>query len=211
MRVIVSGYRRCGTSVMMKALTSVLKGFQAGHRIENDVRFGNRYLDGYIPNPSPLLEIGSRNYLKASFLREMPDNVIVKIFFDGLIALPSGDYLIIFMERDPLEIKASLKKVNDHLDKMGGRTVPVVEASFDVYREYNQEDIDHVKGIMRERRDVRLLEVDFRELVEDPIAVFNKIKYSPIGRERLDIDVWRAASFIKPEFYRERIENVITG
>jgi hypothetical protein len=141
----------------------------------------------------------------------MPDNVIVKIFFDGLIALPSGKYLIIFMERDPLEIKASLKRVDDHLDKLGGRTNLVIEAPFDVYRDYNQEDIDHVKGIMRERRDVRLLEVDFRELVEDPIAVFNKIKYTPIGRERLDLDVERAASFIKPEFYRERIENVITG
>jgi hypothetical protein len=210
-RIIVSGYRRCGTSAMMKSLIAGLSGFKAGYRTESDARFGNLYLDGYIPNPSPLFEIGSRNYLKASFLREMPENAIVKIFFDGLIALPSGDYLIIFMERDPLEITSSAKRVDQHLDKLGGRTVPIVEAPFDVYRDYNQEDIDHVKGIMRERRDVRLLEVDFRELVEDPIAVFNKIKYTPIGRERLDLDVERAASFIKPEFYRERIENVITG
>lgn len=123
--VVVSGYRRCGKSVMMRAITEGLR-------------------DGRTLLPM--------------------DN------FLSLPCLPAGDWLLIWMHRE---------------GKGDYRTRRAL-------------------GIMEQRRDVELIRVDFKHFVENPARILSKIKTSPIGRVRLDLDVEKAASVIKPEFYRER-------
>ena len=160
---------------------------------------GNAEKDGYSPNPGPLFEVGghARN---ASFLRAQPDNVLIKIFFDSVLELPAGQHTVIFMERDPEEIRQSLKMVEAHFDSIGFTNYQKAcdERAFDVYREYDQDDIDHVLGILNQRKDITLIRVNYGDLVSDPGSVFRQI-----GRH-LDLDVDKAKSLINSKFYRAR-------
>lgn len=160
---------------------------------------GNVEKDGYAPNPGPLLEVGG-NARNASFLRSQPDNVLIKIFFDSILELPAGKHTVIFMERDPEEIRQSLEMVAAHFDSVGFTNYqkPCDERAFDVYRDYDQDDINHVLGILEQRKDITLIRVDYGDLVNDPEAVFQRIS------KHLDLDVVKAKSLINSKFYRAR-------
>jgi hypothetical protein len=203
MKVIVSGYRRSGTSAMMQALVSGLNEGVVVHS-ENDAKVGNISKGSYIPNPGPLFEIGRASYSDADFVRGLPDGALVKIFFDGLPTLPADKYLVIFMRRDEAEIRESCSKVGRHLRAVGVPGSPIVSSMFDIHRSYNSDDIDHVLGIMDQRKDVELIEVDYADLISDPERVFTNIKWTPLDRTRIDLDIKKAASVINPDYYRSR-------
>jgi len=210
MRVVVSGYRRTGTSAMMCALVdSLVPPFAVGTS-NDDWGVGNvPDEDGYIPCPGPLFEVGGSAYCNAQFLRNMPNDVLIKIFFDGLPNLPAGEYVVIWMYRDPEEVAASLERAEKHIIDWALKTHGTseektkqrnarIERTFCVYRDYNQDDIDHVLGIVDQRKDIRLIEVDYADLIANPRKVFKRIK------KHLDIDIDKAMKAIKPEFYRAR-------
>jgi len=192
--------------MLMKALAD---GLQSGGVLyqQGQERIGNKEEDGYLPNPSGLLEVGQMFYKNAMFLRQMPDDSLVKILYDGLPNLPSGDWYVIFMERDESEILASCDRVDRHLRQVGVRENAEKAHTFDVFRPYRRDDIDHVLGIMEKRLDVRLLRLNYADVVADPISAFNKIKYSPSGKQLLDINVEQAAAVVNPKHYRFRTEN----
>jgi len=197
---IVSGYRRSGTSMMMQAL---YKGLFHGEVLyQPDLEKLNPDADGYAPNQGPLMEVGRAYYMNAAFLREIPDDSLVKILYDGLPCLPARDYRVVFMERDESEIKASLARSDAHL-----RANKVAENmdyghTFDVFRPYRQEDIDHVLGIVRCRTDIDLTRMKFSEVIARPEAMFESL--SDMG---WPIDPKKAASVVNPELYRFRKEN----
>lgn len=164
----------------------------------------NREVDGYAPNPGSLMEVGQQYYMNAHFLRNIPDDSVIKILYDGLPNLPVGQYTIVFMERDEAEINASLAKSDAHLRARGIKENPPKPFTFDSFRPYRRGDIDHVLGICESRKDFDLVRVDYRDVIADPEAVFNRLKYTPLGRERLNIDVAKAVATIQPEYYRER-------
>jgi hypothetical protein len=174
--------------------------------------------DGYRPCPTPLLEVGGSAYCNAEFLRSLPDNAIIKIFFDGLPNLPANDYIIIFMERDLREVKASLEKAERHIinwalkhhnipPEMTKKRNAKVERTFCAYRDYNQADIDHVLGIMEQRKDVTLLRVNYADLIANPYETLQSLAISPLGRERFKLDVAAAAAQIDSKYYRSRHDN----
>ena len=203
MRIIVSGYRRSGTSAMMKALVTglTIPGITLAYDpFSMDGDHGNMECDGYKPNPSPLYETRGA-WRTPAFLRNLPDNVLIKIFFDGLTILPSGDYAVIFMQRDPAEIALSLEMVDKHFKRVGftERQPPSEKLPFDCYRPYKQADIDHVLGIVEQRRDINLIRVNHKDLIERPIEVFQAIRGSGI-----DLDVDKCASVIDAKHYRAR-------
>lgn len=189
---------------MMQALSAGMdSGIVAFH--EDDQKLGNVLKDGYIPNPGPLFEVGG-NYYDPKWLREQPEGLIVKIFFDGLPYLPAGEWVVIFMERDPREIIDSCKRAERHLRDTG---VPITRPrlGFDVYAPYNQEDIDHVKGILSHRIDVKLVCINYADLVNDPIKTLKKVKYTPLGHERIALDVERASKVINSQYWRTRYDD----
>jgi hypothetical protein len=155
--------------------------------------------NGYQPCPTPLLEVGSAAYCNAEFLRGLPDNLLIKVFFDGLLNLPANEYIIVFMERDLAEIKASLVRAEEHITNwaLESRNIPPemtkkrhakVERTFCIYRDYNQDDIDHVLGIMEQRKDVTLLRVNYRDLIANPYETLQSLAISPLGR---DLPAWQ--------------------
>jgi len=200
MIVIVSGYRRSGTSCMMEAIHNGLGHDKPEWKLfYQESKDGlNRLKDGYAPNPGKLHEVGRQHYIRARFLRELPDRAIIKIFYDGIVNIPRGEYIVLWMERDAQEINDSVARSDAHLRATGVKENAPSPYTFDVYRPYNQVDMDHVLGIMEMRRDVDLVRVNFRDLIEDPEGVFTEI-----GR-RLPVDVDAASKVINPRYYRCR-------
>jgi hypothetical protein len=162
--------------------------------------------DGYLPNKYGMWEVGISNYLNTKFLRAIPDGALIKIMFDGLVALPAGEYTIIFMTRDVSEINESAANVDKHLEYHAkNQGVPLLPHGDVTYMlpfccldPYDQSQIDHVLGIMRERRDVNLIMVDYGDVIADPKKEFTRL------REHLEFDVDIAVSHVDPEQYRVR-------
>ena len=195
----VSGYRRCGTSAMVKALHA--GGIPAIYM--PDLERVNPDEEGYQPNPGGLYEVGITQYMNADFLREIVDESVVKILFDGLPFLPFRDYKIIWMERDLEEIQASTERVDQYIRSTTKREdqPEVREATsflpFNCYKPYNQKDMDHVLGICEARSDMSLVKVQFSELLRQPKRVFTTLKLMGVP-----INVNRATAVIEPQLWR---------
>jgi hypothetical protein len=201
---VVSGHRRSGTSMMMQALHE--GGLPALYTpaLEN----ANPDTNGFQPNPGGLYEVGFLSYTVPKFLRLMPDGCAVKIMWDGIVNLPKGDWKIIFMERSQKEIESSIAILEKHLIENNIASAynhPLTRGMpFCCFRTYNRDNIDHVLGIMDTRRDVELLSVQYQDVINSPIKVFQQLKYTDSGEERLPIDVDKAAAVINTDLHRVR-------
>jgi hypothetical protein len=83
--------------------------------MHSEYESANKTVNNYQPAPTGLIEVGRKQYLKPEWLRDkFPDNHMVKVLFEGLPYLPGYDdsaYIIVFMHRNPEEIKQSLQRV----------------------------------------------------------------------------------------------------
>ena len=198
---IVSGYRRTGTSAMMRALHA--GGIPA--IFMPDLEAANPDESGYQPNPGGLYEVGLNQYVNADFLRVIDDESVIKILFDGLPFLPYRDYKIIWMERDLEEIRVSTERVDKHLiDSSDGKLRGAIDArkvtnilTFCCFRPYKQADMDHVLGICEARSDMHIIKVQFSELIRQPKRVFTTLKLMGVP-----INVSKAAAAIDPQLWR---------
>ena len=188
--------------MMMQAIYSGMKhgGIVFQPHMED---FNPDPVDGYIPTPGKLWEVGRGFYKNAAVLRGIPDDSLIKILFDGLPSLPKGEWIVIFMLRDEIEIRASYARSDTHVRAAGIPENPQTQHTFDVYRPFKQEDIDHVLGIMEARQDVQLIRLNYRDVIEDPELWFHML-----NTNGLDLDVEKAAAEVKPEYYRFRKENL---
>jgi hypothetical protein len=217
MIVIVSGHRRTGTSMMMLALHAA--GMQALYNPILNNKDCKLDPEGYAPNAKAgLFEVGYYALLDPLFFRKLvehpDDGFIVKIPWDCIVYLPKGDWKIVFMHRDAEEIDRSCARVDKYLEEYGDKValenrmkqlIPTSKAlPFSIYKKYNQDDIDHVLGIMETRSDVELIPVQYQDVIDDPVKVFKRLKYTPLGKERLPIDIEKAAATINPDFHRIR-------
>lgn len=193
---------------------SRLDGFTARHPV----------IDGYKPTKTLLYEVGRSFYLRPNLMRDLVANDIdlgIKVFYDGLPVLPVGEYTVIFMHRDPGEIAESLLKLekykqsfnkdeslgdDGHTSLFEIRDVDMgVEANqypFHVYRKYKPDDVQHCLDIVKQRRDIDVIEVQFSDLIKNPVKTLNFIRKTPCGRIRVPIDVEKAAAVIDPDWYR---------
>ena len=194
---VVSGPRRSGTSMMMRALYE--GGIPAIY--QPDLEELNPRGD-YTANPGGLYEVGQGYYLNAKFLREIPDDSVIKIMFDGLASLPFRDYKIIFMERDPEEIQASLERMDSHLSQHDIKPTADWPAPFNCFRPYKQEDINHVLDICEARLDMHLIRVNFRKVLRHP-----KYELGSLNLLGVPINVDKAAAVVNPKLYRTRQGN----
>ncbi len=211
---IVSGYRRTGTSAMMKALHA--GGISAIYMPDLDEQVNPNH-NGYQPNPGGLYEVGLNQYMNVDFLREISDESVVKILFDGLPFLPYRDYKIIWMERDLEEIQASTERVDLHIIEAACGAMPSDEGvkyalqkkaekitkllPFNCFKPYNQKDMDHVLGICEARSDMCVIKIQFSELIRQPQRVFTTLKLMGVP-----INVHKAAAVIDEKLYRVRKE-----
>lgn len=195
--IVVSGYRRTGTSAMMRALG--IGGIPLIYTPE--IEEANTQDGDYVVSPSGMWELGRGLYMRPDIMgptAEKYGSFAVKVFFDGLPNLPVVDnhvWEVVFMERDADEIRASCEKAQASVKKVM-EPAGSSEDRFDVYRDYNQDDIDEVLSIVSERSDMKVQRVEFADLIGNPVRVFNGLN--------LPIDIVAAAGSIDPEFYRIR-------
>ena len=196
---VVTGYRRSGTSIMMKCLQE--GGIPA--ILRPDFENQNKKTEEYDPNPGELMEVGQPYYKSPRFLRLLAaqrENSCVKIFYDGLPYLPSGDWTIIWMHRDEEEIVRSCEKVDKHLKSLGNHKNPKLWEVWDVFRPYDQTSMDHVLGMCKQRLDMNVIEVDFKSVIERPLDVFDELR----DVRGLPINPEKAAAKVNPDYYRVR-------
>ena len=202
---VVSGYRRSGTSAMMAALSAAGLPVLSNARLDDFLR-DQPEIDGYRPVKLGYYEVGRSFYLNPLVMRRFVaehDGVALKVFYDGLPVLPAGEYTVIFMHRDPQEIIKSLERVDKYKESIRQEKNPKSNRyPFDVYAEYRPDDVQHCLEIVRARKDIDVVEVQFRDLVESPVETLNSIKHTPLGRVRVPIDVDKAAEVIDPDWYR---------
>ena len=172
-------------------------------------------IDGYKPTKGLLLEAGRAFYMHPKVMRKFVrenDEIGIKVFFDGLPILPVGEYTVIFMQRDADEIIESLARVDRYKRSYNSKgTSKVFEERdddrsnrypFDVYSKYRPDDVEQCLEIVKQRRDVEVVEVQFSDLIKDPVKTLQSIRKTPLGRVRVPIDVDKAAAIIDPDWYR---------
>src|SRR5690606_28529169 len=82
---VVSGYMRCGTSMMMEALQA--GGLEAAYSERRDVEMNERWGEpGYLPNER-YFELDRHDYRRPDFAQAF-DGKLVKCLFGGAIRLP---------------------------------------------------------------------------------------------------------------------------
>lgn len=185
MITIVSGFPRSGTSMMMQCLKA------GGVQVVFD-RYRERLnLAPYVPNKHGFYEVGSDVYMQLGFAATLPDNIAVKIQILGLPTLsPGSQYKIIFMRRDPVEIKSSYQAAfpKDDFDEIYG----------DWPNRYWRA-LESIKGIMAMRRDVEILELWFDKVIENPKQTMEQVKAFGVP-----INIKQAAKQIDPTQYRHK-------
>lgn len=203
---IVSGYRRSGTTAMMQAIQ--VGGIRC--LVSPEFYTLSAEVDGYMPLPTGCMEIRKPLIRDPAWLRELirldqgpaAQDFCLKVFFDDIIALPPHNYEVIFMRRLKEEIYDSCRKVEEYKTKTEIPPITMYREPFDHYAAYSEEDMEHVIGICRQRKDMHVTEIWFHELINDPLGTFQFLA----GELEFDIDPERAAKTILPEWYRSKIE-----
>lgn len=188
---IVSGFMRSGTSMMMHALAA--GGLEAAFDAERDTRMNDRWGDGdYLPNPNGFYELAREDYQDEDFPTQY-EGKLIKCLWGGMLRLkPGGDYRIVFMRRDPEEIRQSYEAFFD-------KSAPAVVQQYDRVME-------RITGILEQRRDVNLTVIRYENLMAEPLPYFEYL-----ARSGWPIDATEAASIPDPDLYRFRLDQLDQG
>lgn len=199
---LITSFRRSGSSMMARCLEG--GGLPVMYNSYNDWRFNGRYArsssirggkadNSYIPNPNGFYTIEGFVEFEWPDFYEKYKGKVVKIPRLELFYLPPGNYKLIFMTRNPEEIKASYR------DFLGIRTWGRVECALHFYEQNKNATID----LMKARGDIDVIEIEYRQAVNEPLTTFTQIKDFGVP-----INVNEAASLVDPKLYRNRLEEI---
>ena len=185
--VIVSGLPRSGTSMLMRMLD------RGGVEIMTD---SGRAAD--IDNPNGYFEYERVKDLEKetdkSYVREGRGKVLKVISFLIKDLPDDNDYRVIFMRRDLDEVITSQNKM---IDRLGTEdTTADREAMKEAYRN----DIVRTRLLCRNRPNFELIEVHYKQTIEDPTATASQLNAFLGGR--LDEAAMREG--VAPSLYRNK-------
>ena len=181
---IVSGYMRSGTSMMMKAL--IQGGIPGRYSTEKDRILDQRYKEGdYHPNPEGFYELGPRDFESSLFPSDYR-GFLIKALHWRLKILSPFDYKVVFMLRNPEEIKVSYLKMFRH------RPPFVLEK----YHSFIEETL----AALEQRKDMAVTTVWHHDMLNDPGQVIDTLTaagFPVTNRES-------AVNAVRPDLYRSR-------
>lgn len=174
--------------MMMKALEA--GGMPAEYDLSRNT-LNEKYGDSeYIPNGGGFYELSREAYEDDEFPDEFKGKLI-KCLFGGMFRLKPGKYKVIFMMRDPEEIRQSYSAFfNQNFENMNERYHWVKRAA----------------DILDMRSDVDVTRVWYRDAVDFPRATFDRIV-----EDGWPIDVEPALQVVNPDLCRFRLENLEAG
>lgn len=180
---VIAGYPRSGTSMMMAALEA--GGLPVAKSAARERH--NRPDGTYRPNRDGLYELPTVEQWEPGWPRQH-DGKAVKCLVRWLRHLCVHDYRVVFMRRDPEEIRQSYRAAFGE-----ETTVERIEA-----------EITEARAALANRRDVRdVQELWYGDVLERPEAALLSLDWP--------IDVQDAASVVEPRLYRFRREKLIVG
>lgn len=106
--------------------------------------------------------------------------------------LPKGNYKMVFMKRDPEEIRQSFEAI------LPGTVLPQL-------REY-EKLMSKIIGIMEARSDIDIIVLQYTDVIKDPLKCFNKLV-----EKGWNIDPKKASEIVNPDKYRFRKELLTHG
>jgi hypothetical protein len=182
---IVSGHPRSGTSMMMHAL--ITGGLEGAYSSEKVPRSNSNAV--YAPNPNGFFELVNSEQ-QAPWHPVAFAGKVLKSIYAMLPQLAPGNYKVVYMLRNPEEIRAS----NNSLRKPVRRG-PYSALSDDDYFS----KMSHYISIAELRPDMDILQVWYHDVLANPVEQFERIR--DFG---LPIDPAKAASIVDPKLYRNR-------
>lgn len=186
---VITGYMRTGTSMWMGGISQYIEPAYDPRREDMNVNYGDKY---YKPNGGGFFELAYPEYMKKGFPL-WHEGKLIKIMRGGLYLLSPHEYKMVFMLRDPEEIRQSYEAFFE------------TGADISILGNYEKIMGESIKA-MEDREDVDLSVFQYREVVENPT------KHCQILKDKgWPIDVEKVASFINPELYRFRLENLVVG
>lgn len=152
-------------------------------RDELNVLYGK---EGYLPNPNGFYEIGNeREFFGKSDFTQVHDGKLMKCSHSLLLNLPYHAYRIVFMLRNPAEIRTSMKRFSHDW--------PCDEVASDI--SYNNVISSLMAGLAA-RGDMDIVTLQYANVVSNPRQEFASLNW-PIDHEK-------AAAMVQPELYRCR-------
>ena len=186
---IVSGFMRTGTSMMMRALEA--GGMEPVYAARRDQKMNDRWGDElYSPNQGGLYELDRASYQHPDFPGPRFDGKLIKLLVGGMFRLKAGDYRVVFMTRDPEEIRQS------H-EAFFGRP-------FDTAQYW--QIMNRCTGILEQRRDVNLTVFRYEDVVANPLPAFTQLTAAG-----WPIDATVAAAVPDPDQHRFRLDQLEVG
>lgn len=186
----VSGFMRSGTSMMMLALRE--GGMDVVFDPEREKILKQYGDEHYSPNRGGIFELTRAQYQQHHFPRDYLGKTI-KCLYGGITKISAlDDFKVVFMRRHPEEIRQSY------------------QAFFGTDLKFKEEEItsrlEHALGVLEQRKDVEVFQIQYRNVVEDPLATFRYLVGSgwPLVPEK-------AASVVNPELCRFRLEDLTYG
>jgi len=192
---VVTGWLRCGTSMMMQAL---IEGGMPAEFDPKRSRMNNYYGDiHYKPNEGGFFELNRRDYRKINFPSPYRGKLI-KCLWGGLHRMcvnPNG-YRYIFMLRNREECRQSYEAFFD-------QPAPDIAQNDQTYYPQRNKYLD----LLENRKDtLSVHQIKYRDMIEDPLKYFQQL-----SEEDWPIDPEKAAEVVKPELCRFRLEKLEIG
>jgi len=176
--------------MMMQALEA--GGLDAAYdeiRNQMNTKWGD---EDYKPNAGGFYELHGKRYAELGFPQKY-EGRLIKCLFAGIPKLAKGNYKIIFMTRDPEEIRQSYE---------GFFSKPPPGRILEKYPKM----IGYITDIMDVREDMDYILMRYRDVIKNPLGAFQKLK--DFG---FPIDVKKSASIVDPELCRFKIEELEVG
>lgn len=187
---IVSGFMRCGTSMMMRALEA--GGLQAVSRASRDAMRKSYADEFYDPNEGGLYELEMSDYKQLGFPRQFKGKLI-KCLLGGINEwTPVPKIKCVFMRRDIEEIRQSYLAFFDQ---------PLTAPNNII-----EQKIDLAIQSLANRRDTEFEVFWYADVIADPLRHFELLR-----EQGWPIDPVASAAIVNPELYRFRKERLTVG
>lgn len=182
---LVSNIHRSGSSMMMRCLEA--GGLPVVYDKDAN-RMNESAPSDYVPNPNGFYQF---NYEISDQFATIYDGKAIKCPIRKLVGLPQGNYKLVFMKRNPAEIRASM-----------GKWTPYQSWGKDeVLTYFTTEYFAALQTMLTARGDMDITVLNYSAIVANPLLEFAKISH-------WGVDINAMAAMVQPELYRFNLENL---
>lgn len=187
---LISNIHRSGSSMMMRCFEA--GGMDVAH--DNSQEYLNTNFDtpGYIPNPNGFYAL-DEDFAKPGAIDKYPGRTF-KFPYEELENLPQADfkrYNLLFMKRDPREIRAS-------------QNAFIPDGFWGNHREHldtYHETIDVLLERLQTRGDFNIVVLNFADVVKNPAVEFSKLVEAGWV-----FDIEKTVAMVDPALHRFKLE-----